>query len=151
MKRLILIILCCFIHISLFAQERPRIEIIKNQLVALAPDNVGLTENVKTDISVSSVSLSTFLLAIAEIHKLNFNVSSELNKVSIATNFPNVTVGDLLIFLCKEYDLTIEFTGNILSVKKYTKPIEKIEVKEIPIEFNIKTERISLDIKNDTL
>lgn len=151
MKRFILIILCCLIHVSLVAQEEPRIEIIKNQLTALAPDNVGLTENVKTDISVSSVSLSTFLLAIAEIHKLNFNVSSELNKVSIATNFPNVTVGDLLIFLCKEYDLTIEFTGNILSVKKYTKPIEKIEVKEIPIEFNLKTERISLDIKNDTL
>ncbi|WP_046758573.1 type II secretion system protein GspD [Kordia jejudonensis] len=151
MKRCILIILCCFIQFSLLAQEKPRIETIKNQLTTLATDNVGLTENVKTDINVSSVSLSTFLLAVADIHKLNFNVSSELSKISIATNFPNVTVADLLVFLCKEHELTIEFTGNILSFKKYIKPIDKPQTREIPIEFSIKTERISLDIKNDTL
>lgn len=151
MKKTILIILCCLLHISVIAQEKNRIEIIKTQLTTLAKSNVGLTENVKTDISVTSVSLSTFLLAVADIHKLNFNVSSQLNKISIATNFPNVTVADLLVFLCKEYDLTIDFTGNILSIKKYVKPLEKIQPKEIPIEFDLKNERISLDIKNDTL
>jgi len=150
MKKLILIILC-FVQVAVFAQEQPRIEAIKNQIEALAPDNVGLTENVKTDISVTNVSLSSFLLAVAEIHKLNFNISSELNKVTIATNFPNVTVADLLVFLCKEHELTIEFTGNILSIKKYTKPVEKVQPKAIPMTYDMKTDRVSLDIKSDTL
>ncbi len=151
MKKIILIILFCFVQFAVFGQEQQRIEAIKTQIEALAVDNVGLAENVKTDISVTNVSLSSFLLAVADIHKLNFNISSELNKISVATNFPNVTVADLLVFLCKEYELTIEFTGNILSIKKYIKPIEKIAVKEIPIQFDIKTERISLDIKSDSL
>ncbi|WP_430412804.1 type II secretion system protein GspD [Kordia sp.] len=151
MKKIILIILVCVVQFTAFGQEPARIEAIKNQIEALAIDNVGLTENVKTDISVTNVSLSSFLLAVADVHKLNFNISSELNKISIATNFPNVTVADLLVFLCKEHELTIEFTGNILSIKKYIKPLEKVQAKEIPIQFDLKTERISLDIKNDSL
>jgi type IV pilus assembly protein PilQ len=150
MKKIIVIILC-FIQFAVFAQENPRIEAIKNQITALATDNIGLTENVKTDISVANVSLSSFLLAVAEIHKLNFNISSDLNKITIANNFPNVTVADLLVFLCKEHELTIEFTGNILSVKKYIKPIEKPQPKIIPISYDLKTDRVSLDIKSDTL
>ncbi|AXG69201.1 type II secretion system protein D [Kordia sp. SMS9] len=150
MKKLFILILC-FIQFTAFAQEIPRIEALKNQIEALAVDNVGLTENVKTDISVANVSLSSFLLAVAEIHKLNFNISSELSSINIATNFPNVTVADLLIFLCKEHELTIEFTGNILSVKKYIKPIEKVQPKAIPMTYDMKSDRVSLDIKNDTL
>ncbi|WP_040559226.1 hypothetical protein U8527_06750 [Kordia algicida OT-1] len=151
MKKILLIILCCLMHFSLLAQEKPRIEAIKKQLEVLAVDNVGLTENVKTDISINNVSLSSFLLAIAEVHKLNFNISSDLNKISTSTNFPNVTVSDLLTFLCKEHELTIEFTGNILAIKKYSKPVEKPVMREIPIAYSMKNDVISLDIKNDTL
>lgn len=151
MKKVLFIILFCCIQFTLFAQEKPRIEAIKNQLEVLAVDNVGLTENVKTDISINNVSLSSFLLAIAEVHKLNFNISSDLNKISTSTNFPNVTVSDLLTFLCKEHELTIEFTGNILAIKKYSKPVEKTVAKEIPIAYSMKNDVISLDIKNDTL
>lgn len=136
---------------AVFAQETPRIEAIKNQLETLAVDNVGLTENVKTDISINGATLSSFLLAVADIHKLNFNISSELNKISVATNFPDVTVADLLTFLCKEHELTIEFTGNILAIKKYTKPVEKVEAKVIPMSYDMKNDRVSLDIKSDTL
>ena len=151
MKKLLLIILLCFVQFTVFGQEEPRIQTIKNQIQTLAATNVGFTENVKTDISINNVSLSSFLLAVADVHKLNFNISSELNRISVATNFPNVTVADLLVFLCKDHELTIEFTGSILSIKKYIKPLEKLKVKEIPIEYNIKDERISLDIKGDSL
>lgn len=151
MKKIILIIFLCFLNLSAFAQEEVRIEAIKNQITAIAVENPGLTENVKTEISVNNITLSSFLLGIADVHKLNFNISSELNKITIANNFTNVTVGDLLIFLCKEYDLAIDFTGNILSIKKYVKPIEKPEIKQIPIEYSVTTGRISLDLKGDKL
>ena len=82
----------------------------------------GLTENVKTEINVDNITLANFLLAVSDVHKVNINVSPELNQISIANNFTDVSVADLLVFLCKEYNLTIDFTGNILSIKQYFEP-----------------------------
>jgi type IV pilus assembly protein PilQ len=162
MKKILTLLL--FINLSVcFAQsqtssqsqtsldDRQRIENIKNQLTILSTENVGLTENVKTEISVNNITLSNFLLAVSDIHKVNLNVAPELNQINIVNNFTNVTVTDLLVFLCKEYNLTIDFTGNILSVKKYVKPIEKTEKRIIPITFNPSSEFISIDSKGDKL
>jgi type IV pilus assembly protein PilQ len=149
----ILLSMTCLIS---FAQsqntsEIQRIETIKNQLTFLSTETVGLTENVKTEISVNNITLSNFLLAISDIHRVNINVAPELNQISIVNNFTNVTVNDLLVFLCKEYNLTIDFTGNILSVKPYQKPQEQIEQRIIPVTYNPSTNTISIDSKNDKL
>jgi len=152
MKKILLILLC-FIPIILFSQnEDQRINTIKNQLESLAIENPGLTEQAKTDISVSNITLSNFILAISNAHKVNINISPELNQISISNNnFSNVTVSDLLIFLCKEYNLTIDFTGSILSIKKYMLPIEIPEARVIPISYNPENNSINIDAKNDKL
>ncbi|TXD83470.1 general secretion pathway protein GspD [Subsaximicrobium wynnwilliamsii] len=134
-----------------FPNEQQRIETIKNQLTILSTETLGLTENVKTEISVNNISLANFLLALSDIHKVNINVAPELSQVTIANNFSNVTVADLLIFLCKEYDLTIDFTGNILSIKKYEPTPPKIEQRIIPIAYDPSNNTISLDAKEDKL
>jgi len=131
--------------------ESSRIQTIKNQLEILEIDNPGLTEQVKTEINVSNITLSNFLLAVSTIHKVNINVDPELNQIVIVNNFSNVTVSDLLIFLCKEYSLAIDFTGNILSIKKYEVPIEKPEKRFIPISFEPDDNTITIDAKNDKL
>ena len=131
--------------------EQQRIQNIKNQLTILSTETVGLTENVKTEINVNNITLSNFLLAVSDIHKVNINVAPELSQINIANNFTNVTVSDLLVFLCKEYNLTIDFTGNILSIKYYQKLPEKIEKRIIPIEYNPSINSISIDAKNDKL
>jgi len=150
MKKILFILLfsTCF---CLAQQSDNRIENIKNQLTALSIDNVGLTENVKTEISVNNITLPNFLLAISNVHKLNFNVSPQLNNIKIANNFSNVTVSDLLIFLCKEYNLSIDFTGNILSIKKNMNPVEATIEKEIPIIYSPSNNLISIDAKDDNL
>jgi len=114
-------------------------------------DNVGLTENVKTEIRVNNITLTNFLLAISNVHKLNINISPQLNNITLANNFSNVTVSDLLIFLCKEYDLNIDFTGNILSIKKHLKPIEIPQEKIIPVNYNPASGLLSIDAKGDKL
>ncbi|WP_298341114.1 general secretion pathway protein GspD [uncultured Algibacter sp.] len=135
-----------------FAQDTDtRIETIKNQLTILALDNAGLTELVKTEISVSNITLSNFLLAVSNIHKVNINIGSGLENISIINNFSDVTVIDLLIFLCKEYNLTIDFTGNILSVKKYVAPIKSPQERIIPILYNPDKNTISINAKADKL
>jgi len=151
MKKTILIItllICGFSH----AQDQDqRILKIKNQLEFLATEVNGLTENVKTEINVDNITLSNFLLAISEVHKVNINISSQLKQISIANNFTDVSVADLLIFLCKEYNLTIDFTGNILSIKQFISAPDIPKKRIIPIAYNPSNQTISIDAKGDLL
>jgi type IV pilus assembly protein PilQ len=135
-----------------FAQiQDARINSIKNQLDVLSVDNAGLTEQVKTEINVNNISLSSFLLAVSEIHQVNLNLAPELKQINIVNNFNNVSVADLLVFLCKEYDLTIDFTGNILSIKKYVPPAEAPEKRIIPVTFHPAENIVSIDANADKL
>ena len=131
--------------------EGQRIATIKNQLEILSVDNIGLTEQAKTDINVTNISLSNFLIAISNAHHININIAPDLNQININNNFSNVIVSDLLVFLCKEYQLTIDFTGSILSIKKYTPPIIIPEDHPIYVSYNPQNGTISIDIKNNTL
>jgi len=131
--------------------EQHRIRNLQNNLEALALDNAGLTETLKVDINVSSVALSNFLLAIAKVHKLNLNVDPNLQGTTIVNNFSNVAVGDLLVFLCKQYSLTIDFSGNILSIRKYEPPPPPVIEKEVLVSFDPSQGTLSMDLKSDTL
>jgi len=151
MKNLLYILLLFVFTIGHSQNDEQRLLNIKNQLTILSTDNSGLTENIKTDISVRNISLANFLLAVSEIHKVNINVSPELSGTTIVNNFSNVTVADLLLFLCKEYELTIDFTGNILSIKKHQKPPKEEEERIIPISYNPSNNTVSIDTKGDKL
>jgi type IV pilus assembly protein PilQ len=146
--RKITTILLLFIFQITFSQEN-RIEQIKNNLEAIKLDTPGLSE--KVNINIKEASLSSFLLAIAENHKLNISVAPNLAQINLVNDFTNVTVSDLLLFLCKEYNLTIDFSGNILSIKSYEKPIVKTIVKEIDVKYDISNDWLSLDLKEDKL
>ncbi|WP_417873526.1 type II secretion system protein GspD [Xanthomarina gelatinilytica] len=145
--------LLIFLNTALvFSQKQdPRFEQIRNQLTALSVENGGLTEHVKTDITVNNMTLAKFLLAISEIHEININVDPQLHQVTIANNFKNVPVADVLVWLCKEYNLTIDFTGNILSIQTYRPPAPEIKEKEIYVAFDPPSNLISLDLKGDKL
>ncbi|GAA4235719.1 general secretion pathway protein GspD [Postechiella marina] len=144
----ILLLVSCFG----FSQTGNRIKTIKNQLDLLSVENVGLTEQAKTEISVNNISLSNFILAISNAHSVNINIAPDLNQINISNNnFSDVTVADLLVFLCKEYDLTIDFTGSILSVKKYVTPIEAPKERIIPVSFNLEKNTITIDANKDKL
>lgn len=150
MKRPFFIIL--FIAHFCFGQTSDqRIENIQHQLETLSVDINGLSEQVKTEISVTNINLSNFLLAVSNIHRININVGKGLESITIINNFSNVSVSDLLVFLCKEYSLTIDFTGNILSIKKYDPPIEDPKEPIVPVSYNPETNSLSIDAKNNKL
>lgn len=150
MKKLVYILLFGF-YIGFGQNKDNRIQNIQNQLEALFVDNNGLTEQVKTEISVNNITLSNFLLGISNVHNVNINIGPGLESITLINNFSNVTVADVLIFLCKEYNLTIDFTGNILSIKTYEPPIEVPEERTIPIVFEPQTQSLTLDAKGDKL
>lgn len=150
MRKIVLIVFFAFSYVF-YGQEENRLQNIQNNLELLAVDNSGLTENLKMDINVANVTLSNFLLAVSKVHKVNINVDPTLQGISIVNNFSNVTVADLLVFLCKEYELDIEFSGNILSIKKYTPPVPEFIEKEIQVYFNPTDNLISMDLEEDGL
>ena len=141
-----------FYYASSKAQsETTRLQDLETQLEVLSFEVPGLNENVKSEIKVNDILLSNFLLALSELHGLNVNVSQDLDNLSISPRFPNVTVKDLLLFLCKEYRLTIDFSGNILSFKLYNEVPPPILPKSISVYFNPESNLLSLDLKADNL
>lgn len=147
MKKNILLLLL-FSCSLIYAQDNRFVQ-LKNNIDALTVDVPGLAQ--KVNVNVKETTLSSFLLAVSEVHKVNISVDLSLNNISIINNFTDVTVADLLIFLCKEYDLKLDFTGNIIAVKKNDKLIEKPAQKIIDIQYSNESSLLSLNLKEDKL
>jgi type IV pilus assembly protein PilQ len=146
--KIITTLLLCFVFQFAFSQGN-RMQLIKNGIESITTDAPGLSE--KVNINIKEAPLSSFLLAVSEVHKVNISVAPTLGQINIVNNFTDVTVGDLLIFLCKEYNLTIEFTGNILSIKPYNAPTEIPARKIIDVAYEPSSALLSLDLKEDKL
>lgn len=148
----VVFVLWCLLPLTVTGQTDKRISQIKNKLEVLSVSQVGLTEQAKIDINVSNITLPNFILGISNAHNININVSSNLNNKTISNNnFSNVKVLDLLVFLCKEYSLTIDFTGDILSIKQYSPPAKAPEIRTVAVNYDPSTEAISIDAQNDKL
>ena len=150
MKLLIKIVfVLCAVGIS-HSQNDQRLQQIDQQLQQLSIDNLGLTEQLDASISLNDVTLPNFLLAVSSIHKININVAPDLNSINIKNNFSNVTVSDMLLFLCKEHSLTIEFTKNILSIKPFVEEAI-VEIYPMKIDYDPLEKTLSMDMKNNRL
>ena len=131
--------------------ENKRISDLKNKLEIAATLSPGLSEQLNTDIALNNVSLSSFLLAISNVHKVNMNVSSGMEQTVIASNFSNVNVSTAILFLCKEYKLTIDFTENILSIKPYDSNNVIPEKHPIYVQYSPDYNELDLNIKDNNL
>ncbi len=141
-------ILFILIQGFMFAQyEAERIQTIRNNMELLAVENPAYNETLKLEVNVSNVTLPNFLIAVSKVHNLNLSVSNNVSNINIVNNFSNVTVSDLLVFLCKEYGLTIDFTGSILSIKQYTAPPQVVE-NTFVVQIDPITKVITLDVDN---
>lgn len=142
-----ILILVVFILFSQQVLADDRIKQIETKLNALTTEIPGLEETV--EMSVSGVSIQEFMRGLADAHKLNVSVDPSI-KQSIVNNFVNATVSDVLIFICKEYSLDINFIGNIMSIVKYDKPKE-VATKTFQVDYNNITDKLSLDLKDSPI
>lgn len=146
--RIIIVVLLLLTSICIQAQDK-RIEQIRNNIEAVVADAPGLAE--KVNIKIKEASLAQFLLAVSEVHKVNLNVDPSLSQISIVNNFTDVSVGDLIVFLCKEYNLSIDFTGNILSIKSYKPEVIVPKPKIINVGYIPASDLLTVDLKDDKL
>ncbi|TRW27073.1 type II and III secretion system protein [Flavobacterium zepuense] len=149
MRRLLLCGVFLLISQLLQAQDSPRVEQIRNHIEAIAADTPGLMERV--NIKIKEAPLSDFLLAVSEVHKVNLSIDPALKQINIVNNFTDVTVADLLIFLCKQYNLSVDFTGNILAISLYQLPKEILAEKVIDVAYDPNEDLLTLNLKDDKL
>lgn len=133
------------------ARAQDRFSGIEKQLRTLSAETPGL--NNKVDFSVNGVSIQEFIRGLAVSNNLNVSVEPSLN-VKIYNNFSNVTVSDVLVFLCKKYELDITFIGNIMAFSQYTAPPAPVVLpakKQLKISWDPDKKQVSFDLAADSL
>jgi type IV pilus assembly protein PilQ len=126
--------------------EDNRIQKIEKKLELLSTSVPGLTK--KIDFSLNDTELPIFIRAIAAEQELNVSITSDLNQIKVSQNFSNAIVQNVFLYLCKEYHLTLDVLGSIISFKRYTKPFI---TRNISAKYDQEKDLFSVDLLNDTL
>ena len=126
--------------------EDNRIQKIQKKLEHLSTSIPGLTKRI--DFSLNDTELPIFIRAIAAEQELNISIASDLNQIKVSQNFSNAIVQNVFVYLCKEYHLTLDVFGTIISFKRYTKPFI---TRDIRAKYDAEKDLFSVDLQNDTL
>ncbi len=148
MYKKISIILILFISGFCFSQEskeyRTQIENLATELKAY---------NKTMQVEISGITLYDFVSAIADEHKLSIDVDTSLDQM-VSSNFYDVPVKDVLLFLIGKYDLEMFVKGKILVLKKKEVIPEKptpIPPKKIDVRYNKENGFLSIKLKKDSI
>lgn len=146
MRSIVLFILILVIS-SANVKSQDKYFVIQEKLILLSAGDIPAL-NEKVDISVTNVSIQELLRGIANNTGLNINVDPEL-KIDVINNFANVKVIDILMFLCRQYDLNISVTGNIINIFREKLHIPAVE--KHSVEYNRESGMISVECDNEDL
>ncbi|UZO80684.1 type II and III secretion system protein [Aquimarina sp. ERC-38] len=143
-----IIILCCLGGILNLHAQRATVE---QRLDEIAQSKPGLEE--VTQLDVSGLTLFEIITSLAEEHQLNVDVDPGLNQM-VVSNFFDVKVKDVFLFLIRKYDLDVQFMNNIIVFK----PLEIVEEppkltpkRILDITYNNQNNFLSVKLKNDSL
>ncbi len=138
----------CFIFLftsAAFTQDKYKL--LEDTLQKVSANIPALEE--KVNISVTNVSLQEFLRGVAKNSGLNIDVSPDLNYMVI-NNFSGVKVKDILVFICRQYDLDLRIIGNIITVYKEQQP-EVFAPEKLSIRYDSVRNLFTLDYRNENL
>lgn len=147
--RIIILVLIAFCYV---AKAQDRFAILEQKLIELGKTSApGLNE--KVDLSINGASIQEFIRAVGVSNNLNVNVDPTID-AKIVNNFSKVSAQEIFLFLCKNYNLDINFVGPIMSFVKYTAPaapVKTISAKKLNVVYEPVAGLISFDFQADTL
>ena len=144
---------CLFVllFICTFVNGQSRFDILESKLDQASLSQQGLNNPV--DISVNNYNIQEIIRAIAVENNLNVSVEAKLN-VRPSYNFAGAKVKEVFLLLCKEHNLTLEWTGQIISFKTFVPKEKKIvntPKKPINLVYNSVDSTVSGNLYDDTL
>ena len=101
------------------------------------------------DISITG-SVDEFALAFSRETKLNLTVDPSI-KDDIVTNFSETRPKDILLHLCRFYNLDLTFSGSIIGLVPFEEEVPEAVQREINVSFNDYNNKLQLDLRADTL
>ncbi|WP_461630269.1 type II secretion system protein GspD [Labilibaculum euxinus] len=146
------------IHFSLFVllflfvvpvklSAQVKIDSLQQVLEDLSKEQIPAL-NSEVNISVNRSRVDEFLRALANDVELNLSIPTGL-EIYVSNNFSKVKAKDVLLFLCREYNLQLQVMGNII---KLDMPYQTTALPPAPnIEYNEKNETLSYDFTNARL
>lgn len=149
MKIKVLLFVISFLF-SISVKSQDRFAILEQKLIEVGKSSPGMYE--KVDLSINGATVPEFIRAIGVNNNLNVNVDPTIEG-KIVNNFSKVTAQDVFLFLCKNYNLDINFVGPIMSFVKYSIPVTYIKpsTKKINVKYEPTAELLSLDLSSDSL
>ncbi|MDO5981437.1 type II secretion system protein GspD [Flavivirga spongiicola] len=147
--RIIMTLISCIIFNISFSQTN--IKVFTEKLNELSKTKKGLQDNVRIDLS--GLTLYDFINALAEEHQLNVSVDSNLNQL-VTSNFYDVNIKDVFLFLIKKHQLEVDVSNNILIFNKKPEVVvikKPKPLKNIDVSYNEQNKFLSVKLKNDSL
>ena len=131
--------------------SQTNMEAFTKKIDELSKAKKGLNDNIRIDLS--GLTLYDFINTLAEEHQLNVSVDANLNQL-VTSNFYDVNIKDVFLFLIKKHQLNVDVTNNILVFNK--KPEEVVikkpkPLKKIDVTYNQENKFLSVRLKNDSL
>ena len=124
-------------------------EPLDQQLDSLAQQNPTYHKDLTLEMDLNQVAIADFLQTVAELHSLNLTADPVLKNRFMVVQFGNVSVKEVLLYLCKTHQLTFERTGSILHFKPYHPPPPTQKAPEV--QYQLAQDRITLRLTNHTL
>jgi len=120
-QKLFPLVICLFLFFqnTLGQSSNNRVLSIETTLDSLTKLVPGLNERV--DFSINNTELPVFLRAIASEHKINISIAQSLSQIKVSQNFSNASVKNVLLYMCKEFDLKIEYSPRAFFYFLYTR------------------------------
>jgi type IV pilus assembly protein PilQ len=148
-KRAILFwIIFCFTSFTLFAQKNAeRLTRIDKRLHILIEEGAPLGKPVTISLTGPLQELVAFL---AESTGTSITVAPDIRK-QVSVTFNKVPVNDILLYLCDNYDLELQPTGDIIHLQSYIPPPPRPRVREPEVGYDARSGLVRMNLRGDTL
>jgi len=147
MKYISRIIIFVAFHCMVIHTNAQTNEAFRQELDSIAKFVPALNE--KIDFTVNDIPLHEFIRGIANEAGLNVNLDRGLNQ-SVSNNFKNVQVKELLYFVKSNYNVNIEFIGNILNIRTIPEPQPPV-VPAYTVNYNAESKLITIEAKGASM
>lgn len=154
MKRFLLLLsVIFFTSVSASAQnvaepnyDSLRLASIEHKLALLIAADPTYEDRI--DLTIGRIPLAELLKSVAKASAVNISVKGAENTM-ITSSFSRISIHDLIYFLCKEYNLDIDVTGNIVAIRPATQPPAR--KKQPKVHFSVSGRSLSYDLGGDQL